>query len=130
MEPIPNTSPRPIRPKRIGRMVGAGYLIMTASGFDLFYVLAKLYVPGDAAATAANISAHEELFSAGFAGISHQQLDFGHAGAGTLDDRAVRRRRRRGLRAAAEEAGGSPGGLASHVTRKGKGGSGGAALLR
>jgi hypothetical protein len=49
-------------------MVGAGYLLMIASGFDLFYVLAKLYVRGDAAVTAANIKAHEELFLAGFAG--------------------------------------------------------------
>jgi hypothetical protein len=56
------------RPKLIGRMVGAGYLVMMASGFDLFYVLARLYVRGDAAATAANVAAHEELFLAGFAG--------------------------------------------------------------
>jgi hypothetical protein len=67
MERIPDASPRVFRPKFMGRMVGAGYLLMTASGFDLFYVLAKLYVRGDAAATAANIKAHEELFLAGFA---------------------------------------------------------------
>ena len=59
---------RVFRPKFIGRMIGVGYLVMTASGFDLFYVLARLYVRGDAAATAANIQAHEGLFLAGFAG--------------------------------------------------------------
>ena len=68
MERITDASPRVFRPKFMGRMVGVGYLLMTASGFDLFYVLAKLYVRGDAAATAANIKAHEELFLAGFAG--------------------------------------------------------------
>ena len=68
MSPTTNASPRVFRPKFVGRMVGAGYLLMLASGFDLFYVLAKLYVPGDAAATAANIKAHEALFLAGFAG--------------------------------------------------------------
>jgi Domain of unknown function (DUF4386) len=68
MEPITNASARVFRPKFVSRMVGAGYLFMMASGFDLFYVLAKLYVRGDAAATAANIKAHEALFLAGFAG--------------------------------------------------------------
>jgi hypothetical protein len=68
MEPIPNASPRLFRPRLTSRIVGAGYLVMLASGFDLFYVLAKLYVRGDAAATAANIEAHEALFLAGFAG--------------------------------------------------------------
>lgn len=47
--------------------MGAGYLLMMVSGFDLFYVFAKLHVPGDAAVTAANIKAHEELYLAGFA---------------------------------------------------------------
>ena len=45
-------------------MVGAGYLLMLASGVVL---LAKLYVHGDAAATAANIKAHELLIFVGFA---------------------------------------------------------------
>ena len=40
MEPITNPSPRVFRPKFVSRMVGAGYLLMLASGFDLFYVLA------------------------------------------------------------------------------------------
>jgi hypothetical protein len=68
MERITDASPRDSRPKFMGRMVGVGYFVMMASGFDLFYVLAKLYVRGDAAATAANIKAHEGLFLAGFAG--------------------------------------------------------------
>lgn len=68
MEPTRIAQPRVFRPIFIGRMVGAGYLVMLASGFDLFYVLPKLYVPGDAAATAVNIKAHEGLFLAGFAG--------------------------------------------------------------
>jgi hypothetical protein len=68
MQPITSASPHIFRPKFIGRMVGAGHLLMLASGFDLFYVLATLYVRGDAAATAANIKAHEGLFLAGFAG--------------------------------------------------------------
>jgi hypothetical protein len=55
MESITNASPHVFRPKFMGRMVGAGHLLMMASGFDLFYVLAKLYVRGDAAVTAANI---------------------------------------------------------------------------
>lgn len=67
MEQITDASPRVFRPKFMGRMVGVGYLVLTASGFDLFYVLAKLYVRADAAATAANIKAHEGLFLAGFA---------------------------------------------------------------
>ncbi len=40
MERITDASPRVFRPKFMGRMVGVGYLVMTASGFDLFYVLA------------------------------------------------------------------------------------------
>ena len=51
----------------MGRMVGVGYLVLAVSGFDLFYVLPKLLVRADAAATAANIKAHEALFLAGFA---------------------------------------------------------------
>jgi hypothetical protein len=65
---VMNQPARLFRPKLMGRMLGLGYLLMLASGFDLFYVLAKLYVRGDAAATAASIQAHEELFLAGFAG--------------------------------------------------------------
>jgi hypothetical protein len=68
MEPITNASPRVFRPRLTGRLLGAGYLLMLASGFDLFYVLAKLYVAGNPAVTAANIVAHPQLFLAGFAG--------------------------------------------------------------
>jgi hypothetical protein len=67
MEPITEASPRVFRPKFMGRMVGVGYLVLAVSGFDLFYVLPKLLVRANAAATAANIKAHEGLFLAGFA---------------------------------------------------------------
>jgi len=65
MEPITDSS-EGFRPKFAGRMVGVCYLVLTASGLDLFYVLPKLLVRGNAAATAANIKAHEGLFLAGF----------------------------------------------------------------
>lgn len=67
MEPITEASPRVFRPKFMGRMVGVGYLVLAVSGFDLFYVLPRLLVRANAAATAANIKAHEGLFLAGFA---------------------------------------------------------------
>jgi hypothetical protein len=67
MERIADTSPRVFRPKLAGRMVGVSYLALTVSGFDLFYVLPKLYVRADAAATATNIKADEGLFLPGFA---------------------------------------------------------------
>ena len=67
MEAIAGASPRLFRPKLMGRMVGVGYLILAVSGFDLFYVLPRLLVRSDAAATAANIKAQEGLFLAGFA---------------------------------------------------------------
>ena len=51
----------------MGRMVGVGHLVLAVSGFDLFYVFPKLLVRANAAATAANIKAHEGLFLAGFA---------------------------------------------------------------
>ena len=67
MEPITEASPRVFRPKFMGRMVGVGYLVLAVSGFDLFYLLPKLLVRANAAATAANIKAQEGLFLAGFA---------------------------------------------------------------
>lgn len=70
MERMTDAPARGTEPRRLGRMVAVGYLVMTASGFDLFYVLARLYVRGDAAATAANIKAQEALFIAGFAGAA------------------------------------------------------------
>ena len=51
----------------MGRMVGVCYLILLASGFDMFFVFGKLVAKTDAAATAANLAAHEGLFLAGFA---------------------------------------------------------------
>lgn len=62
MERISQTSPR-----TLGRLVGAGYFVLILSGFDLFFVLPKLVVRGDAAATAANILSHQAMFLAGFA---------------------------------------------------------------
>lgn len=67
MERISDASPRVFRPKFAGRMVGVGYLVLSVSGFDLFYILPRLYVRADAAATATNIKAHEGLLLAGFA---------------------------------------------------------------
>jgi hypothetical protein len=62
MERTPQTSPR-----LIARMVGVCYLVLLFSGFDMFYVLGKVVVGNDAAATAANLRSHEGLFLAGFA---------------------------------------------------------------
>jgi hypothetical protein len=66
MERISDASTRVFRPKSADRIVGVGYLVLSVSGFDLFYVLPRLYVRADAAA-ATNIKAHEGLFRAGFA---------------------------------------------------------------
>lgn len=62
MDPISRTSPR-----LIARMVGICYFVLLLSGFDMFYVFGKVVLPNDAAATAANLHAHERLFLAGFA---------------------------------------------------------------
>jgi hypothetical protein len=48
-------------------MVAVFYLVLLVSGYDMFFVLRKLVVRGDAASTAANILAHQETFMAGFA---------------------------------------------------------------
>jgi hypothetical protein len=54
---------------RLGRMAGIGYLILIAAGiFAHFFVRSGLVVPADAAATAANILAREQLFRLGLAG--------------------------------------------------------------
>lgn len=51
--------------KREARLAGLLYLVVALAGpFVLLYVPGKLYVPGDAAATAARILAHEPLFRA------------------------------------------------------------------
>ncbi len=49
--------------KNDARVAGLLYLFITVTGvFNLMYVPGKLYVRGDAAATASNILAHESLF--------------------------------------------------------------------
>src|SRR5438445_7537342 len=49
-----------------GRVAGLWYLFLIAIGpFFLIYVPGKLYVKGNAAATIANIAAHERLFRFG-----------------------------------------------------------------
>jgi Domain of unknown function (DUF4386) len=51
--------------KRTARVAGFLYLLVTLAGpFVLIYVPGKLFVPGDATATASNILAHETLFRA------------------------------------------------------------------
>src|SRR4051812_2434909 len=56
-----------LSPRFMGRMVLAGYGVLTLAGFDLFYVLKKMVVRTDAAATAANILGDQMLFLLGFA---------------------------------------------------------------
>src|SRR5262245_25488563 len=67
MEEVSRTSPRVVSPSFLARMVAVFYLVLLASGFDIFFVLKKLVVRSDAAATAANILAHPATFLAGFA---------------------------------------------------------------
>lgn len=51
--------------KKSARIAGALYLLVVLIGpFVLLYVPGKLFVPGDASATASNILAHESLFRA------------------------------------------------------------------
>jgi hypothetical protein len=51
---------------RTARLAGLLYLLVVLTGpFVLLYVPHKIWVPGDAAATAANVLAHETLFRAG-----------------------------------------------------------------
>jgi hypothetical protein len=53
-------------PSNLGRVAGIWYLLLIAIGpFFLIYVPGKLYVKGNAAATIANIAAHERLFRFG-----------------------------------------------------------------
>jgi hypothetical protein len=53
------------RIKRTARVAGLLYLLVVITGpFVLLYVPGKLFEPGDATATAANILAHESLFLA------------------------------------------------------------------
>lgn len=54
--------------KQMARNTGLLYLGMVVAGpFSLLYVPGKVIVPGDAAATSANVLAHETLFRAGIA---------------------------------------------------------------
>jgi hypothetical protein len=51
--------------KKTARVAGCLYLLVVLAGpFVLIYVPGKLFVPGDASATARNILAHESLFRA------------------------------------------------------------------
>jgi len=54
-------------PNRQARLAGGFYLINILTGvFAIIFVRSALLVPGDAAATAANILAHETRFRLGF----------------------------------------------------------------
>jgi hypothetical protein len=61
-EPIAEASPG-----RKARIAGIFYLLTFLTGAPLIFVSSRLVVPGDAAATATNIVAHEPLFRLGFA---------------------------------------------------------------
>ena len=51
--------------KKTARVAGFLYLLVTLTGpFVLLYVPGKLFVTGDASATASNILAHQSLFRA------------------------------------------------------------------
>ena len=64
-------------PQIYARICGALYLYIGVAGlFAEIFVRSKLIVPGDAVATAANISAHELLFRIGFSGeLLHLTFD-------------------------------------------------------
>ena len=54
-------------PQRLARIAGVLYLaVAILSGFAIGFVRPKVYVSGDAAATAQNIAANEGLFRLGF----------------------------------------------------------------
>jgi len=54
-------------PKTLSRIAGLLYLIVAiGGGFSELFVRTNVRVPGDAAATAANIVGHATLFRAGF----------------------------------------------------------------
>jgi hypothetical protein len=54
-------------------MAGVFYVLTAVTSvFGQFYVLGKLVVQGDAAATATNILAHQPFFRLGFAALRHR----------------------------------------------------------
>ena len=54
-------------PQRLARVAGVLYLaVAILAGFAIQFVRPKVYVSGDAAATAQNIAANEGLFRLGF----------------------------------------------------------------
>ena len=68
---------RETSPQVYARVCGALYLYIGVAGmFAELFVRSKLIVPGDAAATAANITANELLFRIGFSGeLLHLAFD-------------------------------------------------------
>lgn len=53
-------------PKRLARIAGVLYLLVAAFGmFAILFVQGKVYVPGDAATTAANVASNPGLFRVG-----------------------------------------------------------------
>ena len=51
-----------------GRVAGFLYLLLLAAPLRLIYIPSKLFVHGNATATASNIAAHETLFRFGIVG--------------------------------------------------------------
>jgi hypothetical protein len=70
-----------IAPQRWARICGVLYLyIFVAGSFAEMFVRSRLVVPGDAAATARNVSGSEALFRLGFSGeLLHLAFDVGVA---------------------------------------------------
>src|SRR3954447_9891386 len=61
------TSPHIMSPRTKARMAGSFYLGTILTGVFTQRFISHLVVPGDAAATAANILSHESVFRLGFA---------------------------------------------------------------
>src|SRR2546428_7265377 len=61
--------------KKTARLAGLLFLLaMVTGGFGLFYIRSYVIVPGDAAATVANIKASEFFYRAAIVGILFSQL--------------------------------------------------------
>lgn len=68
MRTVPVSLLEPSSPKALARLAGVFFVLeATSAVFGQFFVLGRLVVREDAAATAANILAHETLFRLGFA---------------------------------------------------------------